>query len=207
MGHPKKHRRKYTSPPHPWQASRIEEERILFQEYGLKNKKELWKMGSMTKRFRDQAKRLIADTTEQGIKEKNQLIARLDKLNLIQSNAIEDVLNLTVKDLLERRLQTFVYKKNLAKTINQARQFIVHGHIKVGENKVNVPSYLVTKEEEASITFLQKSNLSSEDHPERLKKETKKVKKEEKKESNKEKPKKEVKEDGKEKERKTAPKQ
>ena len=182
MGHPRKHRKKYDTPRHPWQASRLEVEKKLFEEYGFKNKKELWKMGSLIKRFRDQAKRLISDTTEQGMKEKEQLVNKLIKLNLIKSKAIEDVLNLEIKDILERRLQTFVYKQNLAKTINQARQFIVHGHIGIDGKRVNVPSYLVLVDEETKIGFLTISNLSKEDHPERIKKEEKKIKKEAKKE-------------------------
>src|SRR3989338_6148815 len=182
MGHPRKHRKKYNTPYHPWQASRIEAEKKLFDEYGLKNKKELWKMGSLIKRFRDQAKRLGLDTTEQGVKEREQIISKLTKLNLIQSKAIEDVLNLEIKNILERRLQTFVYRQNLAKTINQARQFVVHGHIGVDGKRVNVPSYLVPTDEETKISFLAISNLSNEDHPERIKKQEKKIKKEAKKE-------------------------
>ena len=182
MGHPRKHRKKYDTPYHPWQASRLEAEKKLFEEYGLKNKKELWKMGSLIKRFRDQAKRLVLGTTEQDVKERDQLINRLIKLNLIQSKAIEDVLNLEIKNMLERRLQTFVYKQNLAKTISQARQFIVHGHIGVDGKRVNIPSYLVPTDEETKIGFLAVSNLSNEDHPERIKKQEKKIKKEEEKE-------------------------
>jgi len=178
MGHPRKHRKKYDTPYHPWQASRLEAEKKLFEEYGLKNKKELWKMGSLIKRFRDQAKRLVLGTTEQDVKERDQLINRLIKLNLIQSKAIEDVLNLEIKNMLERRLQTFVYKQNLAKTISQARQFIVHGHIGVDGKRVNIPSYLVPTDEETKIGFLAVSNLSNEDHPERIKKQEKKIKKE-----------------------------
>ena len=34
MGDPKKLRKKYEPPRHPWQASRIESEKILFKEYG-----------------------------------------------------------------------------------------------------------------------------------------------------------------------------
>ena len=187
MGSPKRQRKKYKTPMHPWSAPRIAVEKELIKEYGLRNKKELWKMGSMIKRFRDQGKRLIADTTDQGIKEKNQLLTKLSKLNLVQSDAIEDVLNLTINDILERRLQTFVYKKNLSNTINQARQFIVHGHIGIEGKKVNVPSYLVLKDEESLIGFLPKSDLSSEEHPERAKRDEKKIKKEEKKEKNRDK--------------------
>lgn len=186
MGDPRRIRRKYSGPGHPWQKSRLDEERELLKEYGLKNKKELWKMVSTFKKFTNQAKKLIASITEQGEKEKDQLIGRLAKLGLLSSEArVEDVLSLNTKDFLERRLQTLVYRKGLAKTMKQARQFIVHEHIRVNSRKISSPCHLVTQGEEATIEFCNKSNLANIDHPERSS---------EKKEIVEEKPKKEKKE-------------
>ncbi len=180
MGDPKKNRKTYSTPSHPWQATRLKEEGDLVNKFGLKNKKEVWKMTSKIKRFKEQAKGLIASTTEQGEKEKKQLIAKLARLNLVSENAtLDDVLGLKIENIFERRLQTFVLKLNLAKTIEQARQFITHGHIAINGKRVNVPSYLIKKEEEAKVSFYPNSNLSREDHPERL---TKKLEQEVKKE-------------------------
>jgi len=168
MGDPKKPKKKYTTPTHPWQGTRIEEEKTLTKDYGLKNKKEIWKAASLVTRFRKQAKKIIASTTEQSKKEEKQLLDRLDKLNIFSKGAkIEDVLNLSVNSVLDRRLQTQVFKKNLARTPKQARQFIVHGHVNINDRKVNKPSYLVDTSEEGSISFSNKSVLSKEDHPER----------------------------------------
>ena len=47
MGDPKKQRKKYETPLHPWQGERILAEKKIMEEYGLKNKKEIWKMNSM----------------------------------------------------------------------------------------------------------------------------------------------------------------
>ena len=138
MGDPKKQRRKYSKPSHPWQRTRLEEEKIIKNEYSLKNKKELWKMNSLLSKFKAQTKILIRKTGEQGEKETNEFLNKLTKLNLIPANTpIEDVLNLTIKDVLERRLQTVVYRKGLGKTMKQARQFITHGHIIVNNKKNN----------------------------------------------------------------------
>ncbi|MBS3171004.1 30S ribosomal protein S4 [Candidatus Woesearchaeota archaeon] len=175
MGDPKKNRKKYSTPSHPWQATRLKEEGELLNRFGLKNKKEVWKMISTIKRFKAQAKSLIASQTEQGEKEKKQLISKLAKLNLISENAtLDDVLELKLDSIFERRLQTFVFKLSLAKSIEQARQFIIHGHISIENKRINVPSYLVKKEEETKISFYPNSDLSKEDHPERL---TKKLEK------------------------------
>jgi small subunit ribosomal protein S4 len=160
MGGIRKQRRKYSKPAHPWQKLRIEQEKALVETYGLKNKKEIWRMASMLKGFARQAKSLIASTSPQGQREKEQLAAKVYSLSLLPQNAsLDDVLGLSLKDLLERRLQTLVLRKKLANTISQARQFIVHGHIKIGDKKVTVPSYLVKRDEEELISMMPNSPI------------------------------------------------
>lgn len=174
MGSPKQIRRKYEGPRHPWQRKRIESEKGIFKEYGFVNKAEIWKMTSLLKGFAYQAKRLFAVKTMQGELEKRQLFQRLEKIGLLKpGSALDDILGLTIDDLLNRRLQTLVYKKGLARTIKQARQFIVHNHITCGGQLITVPSYLVPVGNEATISFLQCSTLAKEDHPERIKLEKK----------------------------------
>jgi len=180
MGDPKFQRKKYETPKHPWQRDRIEEERIILKEYGLKNKKEIWKMVSLLRSFSNQVKKLIAAKDNQAEKEKALLLKRLHLLGLIKKTAqLDDILSLTQKDIMERRLQTIVHRKGLAKSMKQARQFIVHGHIKIKDKKMTIPSYSVKKEEEDFITFVPKSTLANPDHPERViqKKESKKSEK------------------------------
>lgn len=169
MGDPKKHRKKYSTPMHPWQKARIEDETKLIDEYGLKNKREIWKMVSIVKNFSKQAKGLIASTTEQGEKEKQQLMSRLNSLHLLPDDAdLDDVLGLQTADIMERRLQTIVYRKGLSKSVKQARQFIIHGHIIVGERKIIVPSYLVKKDEEELIRLAPDSNVIKMVQPEEV---------------------------------------
>ncbi len=171
MGDPKRQRKKYSKPPHPWLAERIEEEKALIKEFGLKNKKEIWKVASLVRKFSTQAKRLIAEKTEQARVEEIQLLNRLKKLNLAtEKTHLEDVLGLEIKDILERRLQTLLFKKGLARSMNQARQFITHGHVLVGNKKITVPGFLVPKKLEPTISFAVGSPLFKEEHPERAKK-------------------------------------
>tara|TARA_Y100000310_G_scaffold345249_1_gene463106 strand:- start:300 stop:926 length:627 start_codon:yes stop_codon:yes gene_type:complete len=168
MGDPKKQRRKFTKPTHPWQRTRLEEEKVLKEEFGLKNKKEFWKMNSVLGKFKAQTKSLIRRRGSQADKEKTLFLDKLSRLKLIPTEAaIEDVLNLTINDILERRLQTILYRKGFAKTIKQARQFITHGHVIVNDKKVNIPSYLLSAAEEDTITFSNFSALADAEHPER----------------------------------------
>ena len=109
MGDPKKPRKKYSTPGHPWIKERIDKERGIIKVYGLKNKKEIWKSESVLKRFREQAKRLISDVTEQGKKEEKQLLSKLIRLGLVKDGCkIEDILDLGLEDILEKRLQTLL---------------------------------------------------------------------------------------------------
>ena len=168
MGDPKKQRKKFSKPSHPWQRTRLEEEKILKEEYALKNKKELWKMNSLLSKFKAQTKVLIRKSGEQAEKETNEFLNKLSKLNLIPANTpIEDVLNLTLKDILERRLQTIVYRKGLAKTMKQSRQFITHGHVIINNKKITIPSYIIPLSEESALEFAERSPLSDDEHPER----------------------------------------
>lgn len=168
MGDPKKQRKKYGTPRHPWKAERINEENKIQEEYGLKNKTELWKMDSILKKLKEQAKRLISRAGEQAEKEEQLFRQRLGKMGLISEGVkIENVLDLTVKELLERRLQTQVCRKGFAKSMKQARQFITHGHVLINGKKVNAPSYLLLQGEENTLSFRPRSALSDAEHPER----------------------------------------
>lgn len=169
MGHPKLKKKTYSKPTHPWQKERIEEEKVLLKEFGLKNKEEIWKVASLLRKYAKQAKKIIASNKPQVEIEKAQLLRKLCSLGLINETAkLEDVLTITLKDILNRRLQTLVYKNGLAKSVRQARQFITHEHIVVGNKKISSPSYLVSKQKETLINFSPNSPLSNQEHPERI---------------------------------------
>mgnify|MGYP001190686890 CR=1 FL=1 len=172
MGDPKKHRKKYSNPVTPWNKERIEVEKELVREYQLKNKKEIYKAHSLLRKYFSQSKKLITSRTKQGEIEKEQLLNKLTSLGLLKPGSqLSNVLSISINDLLERRLQTIVFRKKLSKSMKQARQFITHYHIIVSGKKITSPSYLVSKKEEDMITFSQSSKLSDSNHVERIIKE------------------------------------
>src|SRR3989338_2052004 len=170
MGDPKQFRKKYNTPRHPWVRANIESEKIVTKDYGLVKKKEIHIANSFIKKYRDIAKRLIAiSTIPQAQKEKEQILNKLQDLGLLPSGAeLEQILGLELKDVLSRRLQSVVYRKGLARSMNQARQFITHRHVMVNDQEISSPSYLVTVAEEGAVTFKQKSALADAEHPERV---------------------------------------
>ena len=182
MGTTKKLRKKIVTPSHPWERSRLKKEAKLKLTYGTRRKRELWKMNTILKNFKKQAKKLIALTGEQAELEKKQLIGKLSRLGLVDKDATMDtVLGVTFENLMDRRLQTKVFAMGLAKTQKQARQLIVHGHISINGMVISSPSYLVKVEDK--LFFTKSSSFNNPDHPERIneRKNLKLEKKEEKK--------------------------
>ncbi|MDH7506985.1 MAG: 30S ribosomal protein S4 [Candidatus Thermoplasmatota archaeon] len=173
MGKPKFSRKKYETPSHPWQEDRIKAENELVKKYGLKNKREVWKARTKLRKFRGQARELLAKVKRedvQGKKESEQLLTHLNRLNILPPNSsLDDVLALDIESILSRRLQTLTYLKGFARTPDQARQLIVHGHIAIGDRRVTIPGYLVTKDEEGQIEYSKDSPLNDTMHPARPK--------------------------------------
>ena len=167
MGDPKFPSKHYNTPSHPWQKTRIEQERTLTHQYGLKSKKEIWKADTKVREMRRQARKLTAKANDQQAqKEKELLLGKLNRLGMLeQGAALEDILRMSPENILDRRLQTQVYLQGLASTVKQSRQLIIHGHISV-EGAVNrVPGMLVTKTQEKNITYSPSSALNSDLHP------------------------------------------
>lgn len=153
MGDPKKQRRRYSRPKHPWRLERITEENELCKKYGLKSKSEIWRAKFKLERVRQQARSLLGSSGEEVEKEKKELLDKLNRIGVLETRSLDDILALSIEDLLERRLQTLIYRRGLVNTIKQARQFVVHGHVLVGDSVVNIPGYIVPKDMEEDITL------------------------------------------------------
>jgi len=148
----KRKHKTYSKPKRPFDKERIVDEEKIKKEFGLKNKKEIWKADAKIKSIREKAKKLIsADSGEQ-----QALFNRLKKIGL-NVNTIADVLSLDKKNYLERRLQTILVRKKLATTPKSARQLITHKKILVNDNVVDSPSYIVPVGLEESILLKKKT--------------------------------------------------
>lgn len=149
MGDIKKKKKKFRRPKKLFEKDRIEAEDKIVFEYGLKNKREIWKADSVVSKMRRRAKSLIPATEE----ERQEFFNKLRGLGLKIENTA-DVLALTEKDILNRRLQTIVFKKNLAKTPKESRQLITHKKIAIDGKINNRPSIFVDSESENKITLV-----------------------------------------------------
>ena len=173
MGDPKFSRRSYDTPSHPWQGERIKAEVVLVNQFGLKNKTEVWKAQSVLRNFRKQARELQAllrTGDAQAKRESDALLRKCGRMGVLplEGTTLNDVLGLSEEDILGRRLQTIVFEKGMASTVKQARQMIVHGHVFMNGHRVTVPGYIVLRDEEASIEYAPASPFTDEMHPMRI---------------------------------------
>jgi len=169
MGDPKKQRKKFDTPRFRWRKDILQEELKLLGQYGLRNKHELWHLKTTLSKTRGIARSLISKTAEERARMENEQLIKLKKLGILPDTAVLDnVLDLTIEDILERRLQTIVFRKGLARTIFQSRQLITHGHVTIDGRRVTVPGYIVPKTEEAKIVYSPESALANQAHPMRV---------------------------------------
>ncbi|MDD5012105.1 MAG: 30S ribosomal protein S4 [Candidatus Nanoarchaeia archaeon] len=144
----KRKHKTYSRPKRPFEKARIEEEAKIKEEFGLKNKKEIWKADARIKSIREKAKKLISSDED----EKNAFFDRIRKIGL-KVSSISDVLSLDKKDYLRRRLQTILVEKKIARTPKGARQLITHKKVFIGGKLVSSPSYIVPVEFEKEISL------------------------------------------------------
>ncbi|EZG88352.1 40S ribosomal protein S9 [Gregarina niphandrodes] len=145
------------SPKRPYEKERLEAELKLIGEYGLKNKREVWRVQLVLAKIRKAARELLTldENDPKRLFEGHALLRRLSRLGLLNENEqkLDYVLGLTVNKLMERRLQTRVFKLAHAKSIHHARVLIRQRHIRVGEQLVDCPSFMVRIDSEKHIDF------------------------------------------------------
>ena len=147
----------YSTPRRPYEKERLDQEMKLLGEYGLRCKREIWRVQLALAKIRKAARRLLTldehDPKRQF--EGDALLRRLTRYGLLgeEEKSLDDVLSMSTQRLLERRLQTRVFRMNYAKSIHHARVLILQRHIRVGKQLVNVPSFMVRVDSEGHLDY------------------------------------------------------
>jgi small subunit ribosomal protein S4 len=141
-----------------WNSERIAEEHAMAKEFGLRNLKEVWKAKSELRRIRGNVREVLAGRKAE--KTGKEIIERLSKYNIAPKDAtLDSLLLIKPSSFLERRLETIVLRKGLAKTAKQARQLITHGFISVNGKRTMSPSYFVNAYEENMVSYYKQIKL------------------------------------------------
>jgi len=158
---PKVYSKTYTTPRRPFEKARLDQELKLIGEYGLRNKREVWRVKYSLALIRSAARELLTleEKNPRRLFEGNALLRRLVRTGVLSDDRmkLDYVLGLKIEDFLERRLQTQVFKLGLAKSIHHARVLIKQRHIRVRKQVVNVPSFIVRLDSQKHIDFSLKS--------------------------------------------------
>merc|ERR1711942_94188 len=151
----------YTTPRRPFEKARLDQELKLIGEYGLRNKREVWRVKYSLAKIRTAARTLLTleEKDHRRLFEGNALLRRLVRIGVLEESRmkLDYVLGLKIEDFLERRLQTQVFKLGLAKSIHHARVLIRQRHIRVRKQLVNIPSFIVRLDSQKHIDFSLKS--------------------------------------------------
>ncbi|XP_064406543.1 small ribosomal subunit protein uS4 [Halichondria panicea] len=147
----------YHTPRRPFEKERLDQELKIIGQYGLRNKREVWRVKYTLAKIRKAARELLTldEKSPKRLFEGNALLRRLVRIGVLDESRmkLDYVLGLKAEDFLERRLQTQVFKLGLAKSIHHARVLIRQRHIRVRKQIVNIPSFVVRLDSQKHIDF------------------------------------------------------
>ncbi|MFW9918412.1 MAG: 30S ribosomal protein S4 [Candidatus Thorarchaeota archaeon] len=169
MGDPRRQKKKYVTPKRPFDTERFEQELEMIGSFGLRNKRELWKHRTELSRYRRTARNLLALPASERKQMESELVNKLARIGILRAEPVLDsVLDLTLENVLDRRLQTIIFRKGYACSMYHARQLVTHGHISLDGVRVNTPGRMITVEEEERLEYSRRSPLQDESHPARI---------------------------------------
>merc|ERR1711871_1498027 len=150
-------------PRRSYDKERLDAELKLIGTYGLKNKREIWRIVLVLSKVRAVARQLLTleERDPQRVFQGQALMRRMIRYGILDEDKqrLDYVLALKIEDFMERRLQTLVFKRGLAKSIHHARVLIRQKHIRVGRQIVDIPSFMVRVESQPHIEFALTSPL------------------------------------------------
>ncbi|CAI1732433.1 hypothetical protein SEUBUCD646_0O03140 [Saccharomyces eubayanus] len=146
-----------------WKQDQGHRDTQVMRTYHIQNREDYHKYNRICGDIRRLANKLsLLSPTDPFRRKHEQLL--LDKLYamgvLTTKSKISDLENkITVSAMCRRRLPVIMHRMKMAETIQDAVKFIEQGHVRVGPNLINDPAYLVTRNMEDYVTWVDNSKI------------------------------------------------
>ncbi|CAI4063993.1 snoRNA-binding rRNA-processing protein IMP3 SKDI_08G1950 [Saccharomyces kudriavzevii IFO 1802] len=146
-----------------WKQDQGHRDTQVMRTYHIQNREDYHKYNRICGDIRRLANKLsLLPPTDLFRRKHEQLL--LDKLYAIgvltTKSKISDLENkVTVSAVCRRRLPVIMHRLKMAETIQDAVKFIEQGHVRVGPNLINDPAYLVTRNMEDYVTWVDNSKI------------------------------------------------
>ncbi|CAI4473103.1 BDN_1c_G0025150.mRNA.1.CDS.1 [Saccharomyces cerevisiae] len=146
-----------------WKQDQGHRDTQVMRTYHIQNREDYHKYNRICGDIRRLANKLsLLPSTDPFRRKHEQLL--LDKLYamgvLTTKSKISDLENkVTVSAICRRRLPVIMHRLKMAETIQDAVKFIEQGHVRVGPNLINDPAYLVTRNMEDYVTWVDNSKI------------------------------------------------
>ncbi|CAI4039523.1 hypothetical protein SMKI_08G1910 [Saccharomyces mikatae IFO 1815] len=146
-----------------WKQDQGHRDTQVMRTYHIQNREDYHKYNRICGDIRRLANKLsLLPPTDPFRRKHEQLL--LDKLYamgvMTTKSKISDLENkVTVSAICRRRLPVIMHRLKMAETIQDAVKFIEQGHVRVGPNLINDPAYLVTRNMEDYVTWVDNSKI------------------------------------------------
>ncbi|KAI9328034.1 hypothetical protein DFJ73DRAFT_631916, partial [Zopfochytrium polystomum] len=145
-----------------WKSDASIHEIKVIRRYGLPNREEYFKYNRMAGQIRKIASKLsLLDPKDSFREEKTkQLLEKLFQMGLITAErTLSQCEKITVSAFCRRRLPIVMVRLKLAETVKAAITYIEQGHVRVGPETVTDPAFLVTRNMEDYVTWVNRSSI------------------------------------------------
>eukprot|EP01100_Stratorugosa_tubuloviscum_P009361 TRINITY_DN391_c2_g1_i1.p1 TRINITY_DN391_c2_g1~~TRINITY_DN391_c2_g1_i1.p1 ORF type:complete len:186 (-),score=63.55 TRINITY_DN391_c2_g1_i1:96-653(-) len=145
-----------------WKGDPTVAENFLMNHYKIKKREDVLRYNQLAKRLRklgilltslDENDNFRVEVTER-------LLNKLYRIGLIESKEnLMPILKITGSCFCKRRLSVVLVRNRMASSYEEANNYILHGHVRVGPDCINDPAYLIPKSLEDLVTWVNDSKI------------------------------------------------
>ena len=145
-----------------WKTDNNEREAEVLRRYHIQKREDYVKYNKMVGDIQSLIHKLVAldPADPYRIKTTDMLLQKLHQMGLIATeNSLALAKGITVSSFCRRRLPVMMVRMKMSQTVKEAITYIEHGHVRVGPNVVTDPAFLVIRNLEDHVTWVDTSKI------------------------------------------------